>query len=121
MSRARRITAAAILALFALQWAWHGWLAPPRTVAPWLLAAGFALPVLPAVVLVLRRNPRAGFWGAVAALPYFCHGVMLAWVDPDVRLLALAEGALAAVIVVGASWDGMRARFRRRPPPAPGL
>jgi uncharacterized membrane protein len=121
VSRAGRITAAAILALFALQWLWHGWLAPPRTVSPWLLAAVFALPALPAVLLVARRNPRAAFWGAVAALLYFCHGVMLVWSEPAVRGLALAEIALATVVVVGASWDGMRARFRRRPPATPGL
>ena len=119
MSPAARVTAAAIVGLFALQLAWHGWLAPPARSAPWAMALFFALPILPALVLVLLRHRRAGFWGALAALVYFSHGVMAAWATPGVRGLALAQVALSAVLVVAASWDGMRGRFaRRRPPPA---
>ncbi|KFN42127.1 hypothetical protein N790_11855 [Arenimonas malthae CC-JY-1] len=114
MTRAARATAVAILALFALQLAWHGWLAPPARVAPWAMALFFAAPLLPAVVLVLLRHRRAGFWGALAALLYFCHGVMVAWATPGLPGLALAEAALSAVLVLAASWDGMRARFAAR-------
>ncbi|PRH81562.1 DUF2069 domain-containing protein [Arenimonas caeni] len=114
MSRAARITAVAVLAMLALQLAWRLWLAPPTQAAPWTMALFFSLPILPAAVLVLLRHRRAGFWGALAALLYFCHGVMLAWSEPEVRGLALAEAALASVLVVAASWDGMRARFAAR-------
>ena len=50
----------------------------------------------------------------------FCHGVMLAWSEPALRWLALAETLLASLLVVSASWDGLRARSaaRRARPPA---
>ena len=114
MSRSGKLAAVSILALFALQLAWRLWLAPPVQAAPWMMALYFSLPILPAVVLVLLRHRRAGFWGALAALLYFCHGVMLAWSAPEVRGLALAETLLSAVLVLSASWDGMRARFAAR-------
>jgi uncharacterized membrane protein len=114
MTRAARATAVATLALFALQLAWHGWLVPPARVPPWAMALFFAAPLLPAVVLVLLRHRRAGFWGALAALLYFCHGVMVAWAVPGERGLALAEAVLSAMLVVAASWDGMRGRFAAR-------
>ena len=117
MSAATRIAAAAIVALALLQFAWHGWIVPPATVAPWVLAAVFALPLAPALVLLARRHPRAAFAGALAALLYFCHGVMVAWAAPDVRALGVAEVALSAVLIVAASWDGLRRRFARRTAP----
>ena len=113
MSRANRIAAAAVVALLALQWLWHAWLAPPLA-QPWAMALFFSLPILPAFVLVLLRHRRAGFWGSLAALVYFSHGVMAAWSDPGVTGLALAQSLLAAVLVVSASWDGVRARFAKR-------
>ncbi len=117
MSLSARVTAIAILALFCLQVAWHGWIAPPREANPWLMAAFFSLPILPAVVLVLLRHRRAGFWGSLAALLYFSHGVMVAWSSPDELALALVETVLSTVLVVAASWDGMQARFGKRPAP----
>ena len=113
MSRASAITAASVLALTVLQWAWHAWLAPPQDAPAWAMAAAFCLPLLPALVLLAIGHRRAGFWGALAALLYFSHGVMSAWVSPDQRWLALAQAALSAVLVVAASWDGVRARFRK--------
>ncbi|MFY2762465.1 DUF2069 domain-containing protein [Arenimonas sp. MALMAid1274] len=117
MTSAGRVTALAILALFALQIVWHGWLAPPVHAAPWVMALLFALPILPALGLLLAGHRRAGFWGAFAALLYFSHGVMAAWVSPDVRNLALGQALVSAVLVVAASWDGLQARFRRRRAP----
>lgn len=119
MTMAKRLAAVAILGLFVLQLAWHGWLAPPVHAAPWAMALFFAAPILPAVGLLALRHRRAGFWGALAALLYFSHGVMAAWVTPEVRTMALLQVALSALLVVAASWDGMRGRFaRRRAPPA---
>ena len=59
MTVATRTGAAAIVALAALQVAWHGWLAPPETVAPWLMAAVFVAPMLPALALLHRNNGRS--------------------------------------------------------------
>lgn len=117
MSRSARITAAAIVALFALQLAWHAWLVPPVRADAWPVAIFFALPMLPALVLLLLRHRRAGYWGALAALLYFSHGVMVAWSSPGELWLGLVQATLSAVLVVAASWEGMRARFGKRPAP----
>jgi len=117
---ARRYAALGIVGLFALQFCWHGFLLPPVRMPGWTVAALFSLPILPALVLVLLRHPRAGFWGALAALAYFCHGVAEAWADSDARPLALLEAALSVWLVLAASWDGMKARFgRHRRPGGP--
>jgi len=113
MSRASKLAAAAIVALLALQWLWHAWLAPPQPPA-WAVALFFSLPILPAAVLLLIGHRRAGFWGSLAALLYFSHGVMVAWSDPDVTGLAMAQILLSAVLVIAASWDGVRGRFAKR-------
>lgn len=114
MSPARRIAVLAILGLAGLHLAWRLWLFPSASAPPWAMALFFSLPLLPAVVLAVAGHRKAPFWGALAALLYFCHGVMEAWVTPAVRGLALAEAALSAVLIVAASWDGMRARFAAR-------
>jgi uncharacterized membrane protein len=121
MTVAGRFAGTAIVAMVALQLAWHGAIAPPAKSPPWVLAAVFAAPMLPALALLLVRHRRAAFWGAVAALLYFCHGVMIAWVSPGERWLGLAEAALSAVLIVAASWDGLQRRFSRRPAPRAGL
>lgn len=113
-SDARTLAELAILALFALQFVWHAGLVPPRSGVSWFTAAVFALPLLPVVVLVVLRHRRAAFWGALAALLYFCHGVTEVWMSPALRGFAWVEIALAVSIVVAGSWDGLRARLSRR-------
>lgn len=114
MSKAARVAAVCGFTLLGWQWLWQLWLAPSHAAPGWLLASVMSLPILPAIVLWLRRHRQAGFWGAVAALLYFAIGVMEAWADTRARLPGLAQSALAAVVVVAASWDGMRARFSKR-------
>lgn len=100
--------------LLALQWLWHGLLQPTTVIAPWLAAGLYSLPILPATVLWLGGHRQAGFWASVAALGYFSHGIMEAWADPTARPLALAQIALAVVLVFAANWNGLRARLARR-------
>ncbi|KAA2284168.1 DUF2069 domain-containing protein [Arenimonas fontis] len=116
MSPAKRFAAAAIVGLALLPWLWHGWLAPPARMPAWLAAGLHMSPMLPALLLLLARRPAAFFWGAVAALLLFSHGVMEAWASPTARVPALAEAALAAALVLAASWDGLRARAAGRAP-----
>ena len=52
------------------------------------------------------------FW-----LLYFSHGVMVAWSSPGTRMLGLLEALVSTVLVVSASWDGMRARLAKRAAP----
>jgi uncharacterized membrane protein len=111
---ATHVARGAIVALFGLILAWHLVLAPPASLPRWLAVALHAAPLLPALVLLLLRRPTASFWGALAALVLFCHGVSEAWIAPDARTLAAAEIGLCLVLVFAASWNGLRARMRDR-------
>jgi uncharacterized membrane protein len=94
-----------ILALALLQPAW---------LPPFFVAVVMSLPILPAVLLALFRRPSAGFWGGVAALLYFSHGVMELWSNPEVTALAWTETLLSVGLVVAASWRGLQARAAAR-------
>lgn len=112
---ARALALLGIFGLLLLQWLWHGAIAPPSSVSPWIYAAFFCIPLLPSLFLLLRRQRAALLVGALAALLYFCHGVMVAMSAPQQRTLALVEIALSVVVVVAASWNGLRSRFARKP------
>ncbi len=112
---ARRIAAAAILALVALALLWHLWWLRPERVPAWFAALLHAAPMLPAATLVLLRKRSAAFWGALGALVMFSHGVMEAWTAPAARTPALIEVLLSLTVVLGASWNGFRHRFAKKP------
>lgn len=107
----RNTASLGVLALLLLILAWHSVIAPPSAVPVWIATGLHVSPLLPALWLMLRRHPRAPFWGALGALLLFCHGVSEAWSEPRVRALALLESLLAVAVIVAASWDGMRARL----------
>lgn len=115
---AARLSGVGAIALLALQWTWHLALLPSQTAPPWLVATTFSLPILPSVILWLARKPSASFWGGVAALFYFCHGIAESWAVADARTLGLLEAALAVWVIVSGSWAGMRARFSRQGKPS---
>lgn len=117
MSAGYRCSAAAILALFLLQLLWHALWFPPTLAPAGLVTALFVLPILPAVILLIGRRRQAPFWGSVAALFYFSHGLMEAWATPELRLPALIEAALSVALIVAASWGGLKARFDKSRPP----
>jgi uncharacterized membrane protein len=110
----RRISGACIFALLALQWLWHAWLAPQTLASPVMMAAAFSLPILPAAVLFAFGQRHAAYWGALAALLYFTHGVMLVWASPEERGLAAAQTLLSVALVLSSSWEGIRARMLKR-------
>jgi uncharacterized membrane protein len=76
--------------------------------------AVFALPPLLLALMLPRHGARAGFCAGVLALLWFSHGVMVAWTRPPDRWPALAEVALALVVVFAASIPGLRARFAKK-------
>jgi len=121
MSLARRYAALGIFALLVLQILWHGILLPSDTIPRWLGTALLSLPVLPSAILLVMRRPSAVFWGGVAALFYFCHGIAEAWVDPQALPLALLESGLAVWVVITSSWGGLRARLAKRKKSAPDV
>ncbi|KFN43333.1 DUF2069 domain-containing protein [Arenimonas oryziterrae] len=117
MSLSKRYAALGILALLALQWLWHAQLMPPERADRFVVAALFSLPILPAATLVLLRHRQAAYWGGIAALLYFSHGIMETWSAPGAWPLGLTEAALSVWVVVAGSWEGMQARFNKPKPP----
>ena len=111
---ARRLASGLMLGLFVLALAWQLWLAPPAHLPRALAAALHAAPLLPGLLLLALGRRSAPFWGAVAALVLFCHGVSEAWSGPQARPLALLEAAASVALVFAASWDGLRARVAKR-------
>ena len=107
MNGARQVVRAALFLLVALYAAWFGLL------GEWFALAAFALPPLLLSLWLPRAPALAGFWAGLLALAWFSHGVMVAWSRPPERWPALAEVALALVVVLAASLPGMRARFSR--------
>jgi uncharacterized membrane protein len=112
--KARTWATIAIVALAALIAAWHSVFAPPLRMPASVAVALHLLPLMPSLLLLALRRRSAPFWGAVAALLLFCHGIAEAWAVPDRRALALVEAALCVAIIVAASWDGLHARWRKR-------
>jgi uncharacterized membrane protein len=110
---ARHFALLGIAALLALQLLWHAAWMPPRAVSPWLYALFFCLPLLPSIWLALRGHRAAAFAGAVAALLYFCHGVMEAMSAPGERGLAWAEIVASLWVIMAASWPGLLGRLRK--------
>ena len=103
------------LCLFALAALFAAWSLPNRHL--WAGLTVFALPPALLCLAVLRGWRRAGFTAAMLALLWFSHGVMLLWSEPTLRLFALAETALALLIVHAACLPGMRARREQRRSP----
>ena len=96
--------------LLLLQPAWHGWLFPPQTMAPWLLLMITVVPLL-LPLFAIRNVRRALLWVGILSLFYFCHGVAEAWSAPTERALALAEIALT-LLLIGALGAGVKRKPR---------
>ena len=74
----------------------------------------FALPPFLLAIATWRGWHRASFVAGVFALLWFSHGVMTAWTDPARAAFAWAEITLSLLVVVAASWPGLRARLGKR-------
>lgn len=110
MSVAQRIVQLALFALVLLYAAWFG------DEGKWVAVAVFALPPLVLALALPRAPAKIAFWAGMFALAWFSHGVMVAWTRAPERLPALAEVALALVVVFAASIPGLRKRFARNVP-----
>jgi len=111
---ARTIALIAFWLLFALQWAWHGWLSPPVTLSPLVPLLFFAVPLLLPAIGLLRRRPDSLFWAAVISLLHFCHGISEWWTDPSVTALAAGETVLALLLIGAVGHDGLQRRRRAK-------
>lgn len=102
----QKLGLAAWAALAALQLLWHAWLLPPQSMPVALLLAITVIPLL-LPLAALRQPRRALLWVGILALFYFCHGVAEAWSSPVERVLAVAEIALA-LLLIGTLGVGVR-------------
>lgn len=95
MNAPTRLAWALVAAVALLQIAWQGlWPAPGLAASTgWILTALPWLPLLLAWLFGLRHSL---IYAGIPMLIWFCHGVMEAWMDPQLRGLALLEAALSA-------------------------
>lgn len=101
MSVRDRIPAAALIAQGVLQLLWHGLLHPtPALPAGWVLAIAL-LPLCALLPAALHSRRRVLLVGGIVSLLYFSHGVMEAWSNPGVRVLAMLEILFALGAIFG--------------------
>ena len=93
---AARLLNASVIALSVLLVLWEMWLAPVRVGGSWLALKAFPLAL--AVPGLLRGARYTRQWVSLLLPFYMAEGIVRAFSEPGrVRLLALAEIALAAV------------------------
>ena len=86
---------ASYLATLLWQVVWYGLLPPPWGVQNTWLALVACLPLLIPLNGLVRRNYRSMIWAGLLLMLYFTIGVMEAWVNPEQRVPAMVQIALA--------------------------
>lgn len=88
------------------------WFLPMRD---YVAAAVFALPALWLASGLWIGRRKLAMWAATLSLAWFSHGIMVAMTRPPERWPALAETALALLVLFTACLPGLKAvRDRRR-------
>lgn len=106
--QALRAGAVALVGQFALQLAWHAWIAPGSRAA---LALSL-FPLVPPLAIAARNLRRGVLVGGIVSLFYFCHGVAELFAT-GARALAAAEVALALAVIGSSYWDARGYRRQR--------
>lgn len=109
----RQLGLASWAALVALHLLWHSVIAPPLNGSPLLALSLTAGPLLLPLFALRRSVGRALLWVGILALFFFCHGVVAAWGEPRVRLLAIVEILLCLSLIAALGWG---ARGYKRTP-----
>jgi len=107
-----RIGFIALIVLTLLEVIWHAWLLPGNSISGTLFIT--ALPAAFCVLLCSRNLRRGVLVGGMLCLLYFAHGVSSAYSEPDARLLAFGEIALALIVIGALGWDSRG--YRRKKP-----
>jgi len=115
MTLSKRWTVLGIFSLLAYQVFWHYLIAPPEKIAAWLVTLLFVLPLIPVCAVVVLKHRTFAFWSGTIALFYFCHGVTEAWTLREIWPLGIGEAAICVWVIMASSWDGMKARFAKKP------
>ncbi|MFT3791375.1 MAG: DUF2069 domain-containing protein [Rudaea sp.] len=105
MNSALRTAVGALVALLVLQFAWHAWLAPPKSglLAPTLLLA--TAPLFFCLWIAATSLRRGVLIGGMACLFYFSHGIVELWIGAPPRWPAAVEIALALIVVFAPGWE----------------
>ena len=101
--------------LIALHAVWYLWLAPPQSGSPWLALALTVVPLLLPLLALRRSAQRALLWVGILALFYFCHGIVAAWGEPQVRALAWIEIVLCVALIGVLGWESRNYKRPGRP------
>lgn len=112
---ARTLGFAAWAGLVLLHTAWYLWLAPPANGSPWLAVALMVVPLLLPLRALRASAQRALLWVGILALFYFCHGVVAAWGEPQVRALAWIEILLCLALIGVLGWESRNYKRPRKP------
>ena len=102
----RRLTLISYIALVVVLLTWYGLVYP----APLLLIL-LLFPLLFPLRGLLKGNPYTYAWSSFLILLYFIHGVVEAYANPPVRMLALLEVLFSVTFYTGAV---LYARLRGR-------
>jgi uncharacterized membrane protein len=95
------IASASLIMLILLSLAWELWLAPLRPGGSWLVLK--TLPLLPALMGILKGRRYTYQWAPMLLLFYFSEGVMHAWSETGLSAqLGLAEIVLSVVFFFAA-------------------
>lgn len=103
------------LGLFALLMLRPTLLAPPTTVPIVLVLLLTVTPLLLPMRGLLSGKPKSCAWAGYISLPYFIHGAIETYSNPDERLTAVLEVILSLMLFFGAiaylRW------IKKEPPP----
>ena len=102
----RRLTLSSYIALILVLITWYGL----HTPAPLILVL-LLLPLVFPIKGLLKGNPYTYAWSSFLILLYFIHGVVEAYANPPVRILALLEVLFSITFYIGAV---LYARLRGR-------
>ncbi|MDP1925024.1 MAG: DUF2069 domain-containing protein [Thiobacillus sp.] len=116
MKTLQTLTSISLIALIFLCLAWELWLAPIRPGGSWLVLK--TLPLLPALMGILKGRRYTYQWAPMLVLFYFSEGVMRAWSETGLSAqLAIAEIVLSVVFFFAAIYYAkLSAPSRQRPP-----
>ena len=98
----RRLALFSYFALLILLMLWFTWLAPSKTIPTSLVILFGIGPLMFPLRGLLHGKTYTYAWSSFLILGYFIHGVVEAYADPQVRLLAMIEIILSCLFYVGA-------------------
>ena len=98
---AHSIALTGFFGLFALLMLWHTLLAPPTSLPVALVLLVTVTPLLLPMRGLLNGIPKSCAWAGYLSLPYFIHGAIETYSNPDERLYAALEVILSLLLFFG--------------------